>query len=470
LLSGESSFKLRGTTDDSSGGHHHRADPVGRYRGRFASSNAGQLPGRLVLRWLCMLEMVQQLAGANFFELALAALILDIPRYTMSLVSLALFGAGKVLRPGRARASKLTVSVVLPTFNGGAELDRTIASLRGQTKRPVEIIVVDDGSTDETRAVAERARARGLIDMVICHGTRCGRSAAINAGARFASGDLLFTVDADTIFEPDVIARMVAAFDDPRVAGASCNIAISNERASIWTGLQSIEYLMSISAGKSVLDIFGAISCLSGACSMYRRDVFVRQGGLDVGPGEDLEFSLRLRRLGYRICFVPEAWAETDGPVAAISLLRQRARWDRDALRIRFMMYGELSFFHPFERLPDTLQRLDFILFDLVPTLSFPFYLAYVVLMFGADAVAFLASLYFLLLWISLFNMALACAMFHRSSSLFGFAASLIFPFYQSVFLKCGRFWSYSSEIVFAASRHDDFVPPRVRRALFGAS
>ncbi len=132
------------------------------------------------------------------------------------------------------------------------------------------------------------------------------------------------------------------------------------------------------------------------------------------------------------------------------------------------MTYGELSFFHPFERLPDTLQRLDFIFFDLVPTLSLPFYLAYIVLLFGADAALFLGAIYFLLLWISIFNMALAFVMFNRSIGLFGLGASLIFPLYQGVYLKCGRFFSYSSEIIFAASRHDDFVPPRVRRALYG--
>jgi cellulose synthase/poly-beta-1,6-N-acetylglucosamine synthase-like glycosyltransferase len=122
------------------------------------------------------------------------------------------------------------------------------------------------------------------VDIVICHGTRCGRSAAINAAARFASGDLLLTVDADTVFEPTAVARLAAVFEDPRVAGASCNIAISNERESLWTGLQSVEYLMSISAGRSTLDVVDAIACLSGACSMYRRDTFLRQGGLDVGP------------------------------------------------------------------------------------------------------------------------------------------------------------------------------------------
>src|SRR4029453_18750001 len=267
----------------------------------------------------------------------------DIPQYTLSLLSLALFGARR--RSDRVGAGNASVSVIIPTFNGGSGLGPSIASLHRQTLRPLEIIVVDDGSTDETRAVAERARALGLVDMVICHGTRCGRSAAINAAARFASGDLLLTVDADTVFEPTAVARLAAAFSDPRVAGASRTTAISKQRASLWTELQSVEYLMSISAGRSILDVVDAIACLSGACSMYRRDVFVRQGGLDVGPGEDLEYSLRLRRLGYLIRFVPDAWAEKDGPSRGVSLLPPARAWGAGGLRVRFMMYGELGFF-----------------------------------------------------------------------------------------------------------------------------
>ncbi len=413
-----------------------------------------------------MLQALQLFAGTNLFLLAFSVLIFDIPRYTLSLLSLALFRARR--RSEKMPARSFSVSVVIPTFNGGTGLGPTIMSLHRQTLRPIEIIVVDDGSTDETRATAEQARAQGSVDMVICHGTRCGRSAAINAGARFASGDLLLAADADTVFEPTAVAELAAAFHDPRVAGACCNIAINNESESLWTRLQSVEYLMSISAGKSLLDVADAIACLSGACSLYRRDIFLRPGGLDVGPGEDLEYSLRLRRLGHAVRFVPEAWAETAGPASGVSLLRQRARWDRDALRVRLMMYGELRFFHRFERLPDTLQRLDFIVFDLVPTLSLPFYLVYVVLLYGADAGLFLAAIYFLLLWIAIFNMALAFAMFNRSVGFFGLVASLIFPFYQGVYLKCARFFSYSSEIMFAASRYDDFVPPRVRRALLG--
>jgi len=414
-----------------------------------------------------LLDVMRLLVETNGLLLAFSALVFDIPRYTFSLVSLVLFGACQVA-PNEPPPTDFSISVIIPTFNGGEGLAPTITSLNRQTLQPLEIIVVDDGSTDDTRAIAEHARAQGLIDIVICHGTRCGRSAAINAAARFASGDLLLTVDADTVFESTALVRLAAAFRDPQVAGASGNIAVCNENESFWTALQNVEYLMSISAGRSFLNMVDAIACLSGAASIYRRDLFLRQGGLDVGPGEDLEFTLRLRRLGYAVRFVPEAWAETAVPVSGVSLLRQRARWDRDALRVRFMMYGEFRLFHPFEHLSDTLQRLDFIVFDLIPTLSFPFYLVYVLLLFGPEAGLFLAAVYFILVWISLFNLLLGFILFRRWPGLSGLAAALFVPFYQGLYLKGARFVSYSAEILFASSQYDDFVPPRVRRALLG--
>src|SRR5262245_31453497 len=116
-----------------------------------------------------MFETVQLLAANSVLLLAFSVFIFDIPRYTLSLLSLAFFGVRR--RSDSAPAGTASVSVIIPTFNGGSGLAPTIASLQRQTLRPVEIIVVDDGSTDDTRAVAERARALGLVDMVICHGT-----------------------------------------------------------------------------------------------------------------------------------------------------------------------------------------------------------------------------------------------------------------------------------------------------------
>ena len=177
-----------------------------------------------------MLDVVQTLSDTNLFLLGFSVLVFDVPRYTLSLISLALFGMWGPVRRGPVAADQHSISVIIPTFNGGPGLHPTLVSLQRQTLRPVQIIIVDDGSTDDTRATAERARALGLVDMVICHGTRCGRSAAINAAARFASGDLLMTVDADTVLEPTAIERLASVFRDSRVAGASCNIAIMNER------------------------------------------------------------------------------------------------------------------------------------------------------------------------------------------------------------------------------------------------
>src|SRR5262245_34138228 len=224
-----------------------------------------------------MFELAQYLAEANLFSLMFAALMFDIPRYTFSLISLALLGTLRRTRRSPAPRGSASISVILPTFNGAAGLERSIKSLRRQTLLPLEIIVVDDGSTDATRAIAERARERGEVDMVICHGTRCGRSAAINAAGRFARGDLLMTADADTTFDPTTLARMAAVFRDPRVAAASCNIDVANEGDTLTTALQGVEYLMSFSAGRSFLATIEAIACCSGACSMYRRGVFIQQ-------------------------------------------------------------------------------------------------------------------------------------------------------------------------------------------------
>jgi cellulose synthase/poly-beta-1,6-N-acetylglucosamine synthase-like glycosyltransferase len=410
--------------------------------------------------------MMVLLGHADWALLAFSVFVLDIPRYTISLM--ALVPMRWPSKPVIVEATGgITISVILPAFNGGPGLLHSIASLHRQTFKPLEIIVVDDGSTDDTLATAHEAQAAGLIDMVIHHGTRCGRSPAVNAGARFARGDLVLAMDPDTVFEPTALARLAAAFRDPRVAAACCNLGVSNEGASLSTALQGLEYLMSISAGKTFLDIIGAISCCSGACSVYRRDIFLARGGLDPGPGEDLEMTLRLRRLGYRVRFVPDAWASTVVPENAVSLIRQRQRWDRDALRIRLVEYREGEIVRP-ERLSDTLQRLDFIVFDLVPTLTFPFYLVYCTLIFGPQTLLFLAALYVFLLGLALFNIALASLLFGRSPALFSLAAALVFPLYQGIAMKVMRFIAYTSEILFCASRTDDYVPPRIRRALTG--
>ena len=105
-------------------------------------------------------------------------------------------------------------------------------------------------------------------------------------------------------------------------------------------------------------------------------------------------------------------------------------------------------------------------MFDVVPTLSLPFYLAYCVLVFGPDTPQFLAGVSLLLMILGLFNLALTGLLFNQRPRLFSVLVAPIFPIYQGILMKGVRFWAFTSELLFSASRQDDYVPPRVRRAL----
>ena len=394
----------------------------------------------------------------------LSVLVFEVPRYLMSTLVVAFVG----LRQGITPQTRARISVILPAFNNGACLADTLHSLTGQRATIVDIIIVNEGSSDDTLAIAQDFHRRGIINNILNHKSRTGKSAAINHAARFARGDLLLILDVDTVLsDRDSLAMLAAAFDDQAVAAASGNLMVRNHDQSLWTALQTIEYLSSITAGRSFLDQIDSIACCSGAFSMYRRDVFLSVGGMNVGPGEDLEITLRLRALGYRVRFIADAVALTTVPTRFSRLFRQRLRWDRDALCTRMFMYRQAFKTSYREGLGDTLQRLDFLLFELFPSLFFPFYMIYVISYFGADAPAFFFGLYLYLL--GLYTLNLALIVVSTKARLTWFEAAILFlvPFYQGVLMRLVRFYAFVSEIFFNRSRHDDFVPPRVRKALY---
>jgi cellulose synthase/poly-beta-1,6-N-acetylglucosamine synthase-like glycosyltransferase len=403
----------------------------------------------------------------DFVALFLLVIVFEIPRYTLSVLSLLMMLVAR--HPSRQRVQpRHTITVIIPAFNGGPGLLRSLLSLKEQTLAPLEVVVVDDGSVDETLALALEAKDKGLVSHVLHHSTRCGRSPAINFAARFAKGDLLFTMDADTTLDRDTLHRLAVAFEDPTVAAASCNLTVANASASIWASLQSLEYLVSISSGKWFLDALNAVSCCSGACSMYRRSTFIAQGGLDVGPGEDLEYTLRVRRLGRKVRFVQGAWADTAVPVGFISLVRQRLRWDRDAFRIRMFQYREGRLWLWGESLGSALQRFDFLIFTLAPTLLMPVYLACCIMFLGSETWALLGLIYIVLVFLDFINVALASLIAPRGLRMFNLLLMPIFTFYQGFVMKAVRLAAFSEEILWRASDSDDYVPPRVRRALTG--
>ena len=291
-----------------------------------------------------LLETTQALIDRSGVLLVFASVIVfELPRYLFATVALALDGLRRHRAASVAPATG-TVSIVIPTLNDAGNILRTVRHARASDPPPLEIIVIDDGSTDGTAALLEQARQDGLVDRVITHATRAGKSAACNHGARFASGDFILFLDSDAAIQPGAVRGLLAAFDSDAIAAASGNLAPRNKDESLTTSVQAIEYLVSVTGGRSFLEAFGANACCSGAFVMFRAATFAAAGGYDVGSGEDLEITLRLRRLGYGVKFVPSVLALIEVPRSLPRLLAQRARWDRDALAIRLFGYRQYAF------------------------------------------------------------------------------------------------------------------------------
>jgi cellulose synthase/poly-beta-1,6-N-acetylglucosamine synthase-like glycosyltransferase len=401
---------------------------------------------------------------ASPFIALLSVIIFEVPRYLFSTFAMALFNHHTDDKVDYTS----TVSVIISSFNGADTLPHIIKSVHAQKANIVDIIIVNDGSTDDTLHVASQLRRDGYATKIIHHDHRIGKSASINHAARFAKGDLLFILDDDTYLPSHYeVARLASIFQDKHTAGASGKIRIGNAHASLWTSLQRLEYLISITAGRSFLNIIDAIACCSGAFSMFRRSVYLDIGGLNVGPGEDLEITQRLRLLGYKVGFVPQAIAITQAPETLSTLVHQRLRWDRDALNIRLFVYKNLWRASAYERVSDIIQWLDFMIFEVFPTFVFPFYIMYIIYYFQNNTLIFLTGIYFYLLALNILNIAVVIISTEGELAAFDGLAIFALPFYQSFIMRLVRIYAFADEMFFAGSRRDDYVPYYIRHVLY---
>jgi cellulose synthase/poly-beta-1,6-N-acetylglucosamine synthase-like glycosyltransferase len=234
------------------------------------------------------------------------------------------------------------VSVIVPAYNEATVLANCVRSLLASDYPRLDIVIVDDGSTDDTATVmrtlaAEDSRIRTIFQ------ANAGKGAALNRGIAYATGEVLMFVDADGIFAPTTISEMLRGFDHPDV-GAVCGDDRPVNLNRPQTHLLALVNHVGTGLVRRALTLLRCLPIVSGNIGAFRRSAVAEVGGFrEDTVGEDLELTWRVHKHGYRVNFRPTALVHAEVPSTMRGLWKQRVRWGRgllQTLRIHARMVG----------------------------------------------------------------------------------------------------------------------------------
>jgi peptidoglycan/xylan/chitin deacetylase (PgdA/CDA1 family)/glycosyltransferase involved in cell wall biosynthesis len=229
-------------------------------------------------------------------------------------------------------------TVVVPAYNESAGIEAAVRSLVASDV-PVEVIVVDDGSTDGTAELVESLRLPGVR---VIRQPNAGKPAALNTGIRAASFEIVVMVDGDTVFEADTVRMLLQPFGDPRVGAVSGNAKVGNRRGLLgrW---QHIEYVVGFNLDRRLFDLAECMPTVPGAVGAFRRTALRRIGGVsDATLAEDTDLTMSLCRDGWRVVYEENAVAWTEAPATLGALWRQRYRWCYGTMQAMWRHRGAL--------------------------------------------------------------------------------------------------------------------------------
>lgn len=245
---------------------------------------------------------------------------------------------------GRAGADTLaTVAVIVPCWNEAETVAATCDSLLAldYPKEKLEIILVDDGSTDATPAIM--ARFAGHPQVNIISKKNGGKHTALNEGIASTEAEFIGCLDADSFVEPAALREIMPCFNDVDVAAVTCAMSV-HKPGNILQHMQNAEYIFGITFRHAISSVNG-LYVTPGPFSFYRRNVISELGGFRYGhQTEDMEMALRIQQAGYRIENAPRARVYTKAPTTLSKLVKQRTRWTTGFLRNVLGEYRGLIF------------------------------------------------------------------------------------------------------------------------------
>lgn len=261
------------------------------------------------------------------------------------------------------------VSVIIPAWNEEVGIVRTINSVIKNDYWNVEIIVVDDGSTDGTvHSVETMIQKYPTIKLV--SQKNGGKAAALNTGIHRSKGSLIMTLDADSFLERTSLTKMVGALSDARYGVAIGEVVVGNTET--WLGrAQHCEYTVGFHIKRSQ-HVFDSAYIFPGALTLFRRSVLEKIGDFtNYSSTEDLDISMRIKMAGYRIAYIDSALCITEGASTLRGLLNQRTRWRHGFLEC--LMYQKEFLFSGKKGTYLTWIDLPLQIFGLIEILFFPF-------------------------------------------------------------------------------------------------
>ena len=220
-----------------------------------------------------------------------------------------------------------SVSILIPAYNEEKVLRRAIeTTIEAAYPANKEIIIIDDGSTDMTYAIAQEYINKGIK---VIHRPNGGKAVAINHGLRFAQGEIIIIVDADSLVGKNTLIELMQPLRDPDIAAVAGNIKVLN-RTNWLTRCQALEYIASINIYRRALDVFGSVTVVPGALGAYRREVLEGSGLYDPDTlVEDFDVTMKTLKTGKVVQASTKAIAYTEAPQTLRDLIKQRLRWYR---------------------------------------------------------------------------------------------------------------------------------------------
>lgn len=341
------------------------------------------------------------------------------------------------------------ISIIVPCHNSSDVIEDTIKSLLALSYKDKEIIIVDDASTDDTFAKAQKYASQ--IRLVRREESTGRKTGAVNFGITFATGEVVAVVDDDTVIGANSLQALVQPMSDPVVAAVGANIRIRAAKENLLTLFQRIEYLTTMEIGKQFQSYaYKAVFVISGAYGAFVRSYLERIGHYDVDIiTEDLDVTWKLYALKKRVVYVPQAVAWTDVPVTWRVLVKQRIRWERGLYEtlvkhrhfIFRRKYGTVGML----LLPETL-------FEVIMLLIRPFYIVALIL-FGQNILNIVVLLIYFYIFIEVISIVTAALVSEHKSSIWLVILAIPAAFYRQTI----AFVRYRAFIAFLFGKHAEW-------------